>query len=326
MSLIQYQKVGERMPHLFVREGGLQTTVQDLGRPGFAHLGISASGAADTLALRVGNLLIGNPQGAAALEMTLTGGTFEFDQSAICAITGSDFDPRLDGESAPMWSSFEVRAGQTLSIGATRSGARCYLSVRGGIDVKPVFGSASTHLQTGLGGFKERALRKGDVVQIGESSDHNFTPLTLADPLRNAVEPSKVLRITVGPQRGLFRNDSWDSFLESSYEVKEETNRMGIRLAGRSLDRQQAGDIITEGVPLGAVQIPPNGQPIILFVEHQTTGGYPKIANVISADFHSLGQLRPRDVIRFELMTFEQANAVRNKLESLINSFSLITL
>ena len=148
-----------------VRAPGLLSTVQDLGREGFGPMGVSPSGAADKLALRIGNRLVGNPEGAAALEMTLVGGTFEFPEGAVVALAGSDFGTTLDNMAVDMWCSVEVRAGQTLRVGTTRGGARCYLCVRGGIEVKLFLGSASTHLLSGLGGFEGRALRKGDVLK-----------------------------------------------------------------------------------------------------------------------------------------------------------------
>jgi antagonist of KipI len=270
---------------------GLQTTVQDLGRFGYAHFGISASGAADPLALRAGNLLVGNAENAAALEMTLVGGSFEFESDAIVAMTGSDF-----GAGLPMWSAVEVKAGDTLRCAATRSGARCYLCVRGGIGVPKVMGSASVHVMTGVGG---RALRAGDLLPIGDAAVRR--PRGAARGVPEYLRPG-VLRATPAAQADWFA----DELYRGTYAVSEESNRMGIRLRGPAM-ASRGGHMLTEGVPLGAVQVPPDGQPIILFVEHQTTGGYPKPANVISADFCRLGQLRPRDEVRFELVTIDDA-------------------
>jgi biotin-dependent carboxylase-like uncharacterized protein len=268
---------------------GMQTTVQDVGRFGWAHFGVSASGAADPLALRAANLLAGNAENAAALEMTLVGAALEFDGAATVAITGSDF-----GAGLPLWTAVAVAAGQTLRFGPTRGGARMYLAVRGGLAVPRVMGSASTHVVTGVGG---RPLRAGDVLEIGDSAVRR--PRTGAAPPFANDGP---LRVTAGPQAERFRGELY----EGSYTVSEESNRMGLRLRGAAIP-SPAGGMLTEGVPLGAVQIPPDGQPIILFVEHQTTGGYPKPANVISADFWRLGQLRPRDTVRFERVAMEHA-------------------
>jgi antagonist of KipI len=279
------------------------TTVQDLGRPGYAHLGISASGAADALSLRAGNLLIGNAEGAAALEMTLAGGTFEFESRAIVALTGADFEASI-----PMWTAVWVKPGEQVRCGHARSGARCYLCVNGGIDVPPVLGSASTHLLTGLGGFEGRALKRGDVLPLGTTTSHQ--PPTTSHGERSS-PASPIIHVTAPANAHPLCRSPW--------EVKEDSDRMGLRLRGPALDRH-TGHMLTEGVPLGAIQVPPDGQPIILFVEHQTTGGYPKIANVISADFHAVGQLRPRDQVCFEQISLDAALTLLEAQEDWLHS------
>lgn len=355
------------MSTLEVLSPGLLTTVQDMGREGFGPLGVSPSGAADGIALRIGNRLVGNAEGAAGLEMTLLGGTFVFPEGAVAALTGSDFGATLDGATIPPWNSFEVQPGQTLKLGPTRSGARCYLCVRGGIQVEPFLGSASTHLLSGLGGHEGRALRKGDLLKIGDApeaekketgknacstkSAHGASrtgtpacsvssgnPGVLHHPRKISAEalkhlaPRKVLRVTPGPQSDWFPRAAQKAFYASTYRVSEEANRMGLRLEGPPIPEGAHGDahgkargeMISEGVSLGAVQIAAGGMPIILFVEQQTTGGYAKIANVISADFHTLGQLRPRDEIRFELVSFATARKLLVEQERLLASEDLI--
>jgi len=309
-----------------VRAPGLLTTVQDLGREGFGPMGVSASGAADPVALRIGNRLVGNAEGAAGLEMTLLGGTFVFPERAVVALTGSEFGATLDDEPVEMWKSVEIRQGQTLRLGATRTGARCYLCVRGGIDVKLFLGSASTHLLSGLGGFQGRALRAGDVLRIGTASGsfRTFRKRSVSARAVTRLAPRKVLRVTAGPQSDWFSQEVQDVFYAGTYRVTEESNRMGLRLQGAAIASAIPGEMISEGVSLGAVQITAGGLPIILFVEQQTTGGYPKIANVISADLSSLGQLRPRDEIRFELLEMETARALLLEQEKLLASKELI--
>jgi antagonist of KipI len=323
-----------------VQAPGLLTTVQDLGREGFGAMGVSPSGAADPIALRIGNRLVGNAEGAAALEMTLLGGTFAFPEGAELALAGSDFGTTLDEKPVELWTSFEARAGQTLRLGPTRWGARCYLCVRGGIAVKDFLGSASTHLLSGLGGHEGRALRKGDVVKIGESSG-SYRKRTLAAKALERLSARKVLRSTPGPQSEWFPEASRRLLYSSAYRVAEETNRMGIRLQGEAIPMSSggaanretgrnacpttgAGEMISEGVSLGAIQVPEGGMPIILFVEQQTTGGYAKIANVISADLSSLGQLRPRDEVRFERVDSETARSLLIEQERLLASEELI--
>ncbi len=306
-----------------VQEPGLLTTVQDLGREGFGPMGVSPSGAADPIALRIGNRIVGNAEGAAGLEMTLLGGTFVFPEGAVFALTGSDFGATLDGKPVELWTSLEARPGQILRLGPTRSGARCYLCVQGGIVVRPFLGSASTHLLSGLGGHEGRALRKGDMLRIGEVSG-SYRKRKLAAKALERLAPRKVLRVTLGPQSDWFPESARQIFYASTFRVAEESNRMGIRLEGAAISTTSSGEMISEGVSLGAVQIPAEGLPIILFVEQQTTGGYAKIANVISADLSSLGQLRPRDEIRFEKVRWETARALLVENEKLLASESLM--
>ncbi len=280
---------------IHVLQPGFQSTVQDLGRPGYGHLGISASGAADPLSLRIGNLLVGNPETAAAIEMTLTGGSFEFTGDVVVALAGSDFG-------VPLWESFEVKAGNVLACGPARTGARCYLCVRGGIDVPPVLGSRSTHLMAGLGG---EALKAGAILPIGIPGAA-CPPPHFGPRLLHSTAPGRAIRVTAGPQSERFL----PGFYQSAFLVSRHANRMGLRLEGPCVEHRERCGLLTEGAALGAIQVPPDGQPIILFVEHQTTGGYPKIANVIAADLHLLGQLRPRDEVRFELVTMERARTL----------------
>jgi antagonist of KipI len=276
---------------ILVLSPGALTTVQDLGRFGFAHYGISASGAADPLALRAANLLVGNAENAPVLEMTLTGGEFAFEGGATIALTGADF-----GANVAMWQAVGVRDGDVVRLGGARNGARCYLAVRGGLDVPLVMGSASVHVMTQVGG---RPLMRGDRLTIGHAAVRRPRNTPRVWPMHRGTAS---LRATPGPQARWFGEELY----RGNYVVSEESNRMGIRLKGTAL-AAPAGHMITEGVPLGAVQAPPDGQPIVLFVEHQTTGGYPKPANVISADFWQLGQLRPRDEVHFERITMEGA-------------------
>lgn len=308
------------MSWIEVQSPGMFTTVQDLGRYGYGPIGVSPSGAADPIALRVGNLLTGNLESAAALEMTLLGGTFVFPQGATIALAGAEFVATLDGAPIAPWTAHEIRPGAKLRIGSSQSGARSYLCVRGGIEVPLLLASASTHILTGLGGFEGRALKRGDRLQIGEPSG---VPRTIHREMLARIAPRKILRATDGPQTEWFSRHAIDSFFASTYKVSDDSNRMGLRLEGPALETPHGGQMISEGVSLGAIQIPAGGQPILLFVEQQTTGGYPKIANVISADLASAGQLRPRDEIRFEHVSPETARAAIRDQEQLLLSGSL---
>jgi antagonist of KipI len=311
------------MSTIQVQAPGLLTTVQDLGRPGFGPVGVSPSGAADPVSLRLGNRLVANDETAAGLEMTLLGGKFVFPEGAILALTGSDFGAILDDVPLDLGTSAEARPGQMVRLGATSSGARCYLCVQGGIAVRPFLGSASTHILSGLGGFEGRPLRRGDVVHVG-SVTKPFRKRTIAPQVWENLSYRKVLRVTPGPQVDWFSESTQDSFYASTYRVGEQSNRMGLRLEGPAVFQRGSSEMITEGVSLGAIQVPTAGSPIILFVEQQTTGGYPKIANVISADLHRVGQLRPRDEIRFERVTFGTARSLLIEQENLLASGELI--
>ncbi len=222
--------------------------------------------------------------------MTLAGGTFEFESRAIVVLAGADFEASI-----PLWTAVWVRPGEQVRCGRSRAGARAYLCVNGGIAVPPVLGSSSTHLLTGIGGFEGRALRRGDVLPVGpprRASTHRR---------RAAIRPVNdrgVIHVTAPRDTSGLCSGEW--------EVQPDSDRMGIRLRGPGLP-EQTGQMITEGVPLGAIQSPPDGQPIILFVEHQTTGGYHKIANIISADFSAAGQLRPGDQVQFEQVSIDAA-------------------
>jgi antagonist of KipI len=291
---------------LEVLDPGMLSTVQDLGRFGHGAIGVSACGAADPLSLRIGNRLVGNDDGAPAIEMTLRGGTFRTDAPAVVAACGSDF-----GASVPPWTAVELAAGAVVELGATRSGARCTLCIRGGVAVAPVLGSASTHLPSGLGGVEGRALRKGDRVAIGAAPRGGLRRLRPgATGLLERLLFRDALRATPGPQADWFGADAIAELFRASWQVSEAADRMGLRLEGPELPRARAGELRTEGVCLGAVQVPESGRPIILFVDQQTTGGYPKIANVVTADFSAIGQLRPRKKVRFEPVLPDEARRI----------------
>lgn len=295
-----------------VLKAGFLTTVQDLGRFGFAHLGISPAGAADALSVRVANLLVGNEENAAALEMTLMGASLEFDEESAIAITGAE----IADANVPMWREVEVPAGFVLDCGPLKRGARSYVAVRGGITVPSVMQSASTFLAGGFGGFEGRALRNGDVLTIGKL--HVGEPRQVREDIGDLIHSRGPIRVTRGLQWDWFDPAATERFLGTQYTVTPHSNRAGLRLEGTPVASSSARELVTEGISLGAIQVPANGQPIILFVDQQTTGGYPKIANVISADLHRIGQLRPGDTLSFELVTVDQAVDLLKHQEQLL--------
>jgi biotin-dependent carboxylase-like uncharacterized protein len=304
---------------------GFLTTIQDLGRYHYAHLGLSPSGAADAVSLRLGNLLVGNPPNTPALEMTLVGATVVFDVACSIALSGSDFGATLDGRPVPRWQTLFVQPGQILRCGPASLGARCYLCVGGGLRAETVLSSSSAHLQVSLGGSWGGPLRSGDVFELSGAFNPGHA-LSVRPEILAVLFRLGSLRVTEGPQAHLFAATERSLFISSTHRVKEESNRMGLRLSGPRLTHAIREEMTTEGVSLGAIQVPPNGEPIILFVEHPTTGGYPKIANVISADMHRVGQLRPRDNVLFEFITFDEAASLIHEQESLLKPENCLQL
>lgn len=289
-----------------VIEGGLLTTVQDLGRPGYQALGVSPAGAADEYAFRLANWAVGNPPGAAALEITLIGPRLFFPEEAMVVITGADLGPVLDGQPFPMWVATTVPAGSTLAFTGGSRGCRAYLAVAGGIDVPPVLGSRSTDVLGGFGGLEGRPLRAGDELPLGAPGG---TGARLIPPELVPVYPEHVLaRVVLGPQEDHFTSEGLRAFLESSYQVTPQSDRIGLRLEGPVIRHRGRADIVSDGMPAGAVQVPQDGRPLVVLANRQTMGGYPKIATVISADLWRLAQLRPGNRLSFRAVTPEEAH------------------
>ena len=295
-----------------VLKPGFFTTVQDLGRYGYAHLGISPAGAADRLSLRIANQLVGNDENAPALEMTLLGATLKFEEDAVIAVTGAACECKLGSHDVPVATAVEVTSGAVLSCGSMSSGARSYLAIRGGINVHRIMGSASTHVGGHFGGLNGRKFQSGAVLQIGARGI--WRKRSLRPGALDLVRDDGPLRVTRGAQQDWFGPESFAMLFSSAYIVTEQSDRAGLRLSGGMLRPREQSQLLTDGIPLGAIQVPHDGQPIILFVDQQTTGGYPKIANVIAADQHRVGQLRPRDEVRFaEVSIAEAVEALREQ-------------
>jgi biotin-dependent carboxylase-like uncharacterized protein len=295
---------------LEVLDDGLLTTVQDLGRYGYERYGIPVSGAMDPFALRAANWLVGNPPDAAALEITVAGPRLRATGKCLIAVAGADLGLRVDGREVPAWMAVFVREGWSIEFGGRRSGCRAYLAVAGGVDVPPVMGSRSTYLSGGFGGLEGRALRRGDLVPVGPVSFHLFTlagrsfPRSLIPGYSDAPE----IHVVAGPQDDYFAGAGMAAFLSGEYRVGATSDRMGYRLSGPEIAHEGATGIISDGVPLGAVQVPADGQPIVMMADRQTTGGYPKIATAISADVPLLAQCMPgQSTVRFQTVSVEEA-------------------
>lgn len=291
---------------LEILEPGLLTTVQDLGRFGYQRLGLPTAGAMDPFALRAANVLVGNPPEAAGLEITLLGPKIAFTEGCAVAIAGGDLGPRLDGRDVGGWKRHLVGPGAILDFSGRRSGARAYLAVSGGLAVEPWLGSRSTYLMAGVGGLEGRALRTGDLLPVGKSVMSMSRPSIPPDrrPLYSS-EPT--VRVVLGPHADRFTEGGIAVFLSGSYQVTPSSNRMGYRLEGPRISHTRGPDIISCGIPLGGIQVPGSGQPIILMADHQTTGGYTMIATVIQADIPLVAQSLPGERVRFRSVDLEEA-------------------
>jgi len=294
--------------HLRVHEPGMLTTVQDLGRSGHASLGVAVGGAADSLSLRIGNRLVGNPDNAAGLEFTLTGGLLEFEANAVIALTGGVASILNNEAEVPMWNAIPVRAGERVRIGPVRRGVRVYLCVRGGIQVQEVLRSASTHLAAGIGGHEGRALRSGDALIYQDSAAE--TVAVDARALGADLLHRRTIRAIEAPPEGRFHREAAELFWGSEFIVSNQSDRAGVRLEGNTIASLCHGRMTSEGMTHGVIEVPENGQPIVLGVDHPTTGGYPVIGCVATVDLPILGQLRPREAVRFERAAVEDARAM----------------
>lgn len=310
---------------ILIHNPGLLTTVQDEGRHGFQQFGVSISGAVDRRSLRLANLLVGNTHYEAALEATIMGPEIEFLHDIAIAITGGDMSPMINGEPCEMYRAIKVNKGDILSFGVLKSGCRSYISFAGGLDVPLVMGSRSTYIKAAIGGFEGRQLKKGDKIQFyAPSADLIHMENRCIEP-EDFSAKEKVLRVILGPQDDCFTDKGISTFLSRPYTVTKEFDRMGCRLEGEQIEHIKDGNIISDGISFGAIQVPSAGQPIIMLSDRQTTGGYAKIANVITVDLPIIAQCKTGDVIKFEQMDIEQAQdlylAQLKEYETIYKSF-----
>ena len=295
-----------------VLKPGMLSQLQDLGRYGYQHLGVPVGGAMDEWSHRVANLLVGNDEDTATLEIVMMGPMLRFHAATQIAICGADLSPKLNGEVVPMNRRVNVPAGAQLEFGRRINGMWSYLAVRGGFATAPVMGSRSTFVRGGFGGFHGRALRKDDRVETFD--------LPLADPVTDVeiprsmpaaeVESVTPLRIIPGEHWSSFGVEAQSVLSQASYRIGLQSDRMGYRLEGPALLRSTPAELISEAVSFGTIQVPPDGQPIVLMAERQTTGGYPKMAHVISVDLPMLAQMAPQQSVRFVPVTLEEAQVL----------------
>jgi antagonist of KipI len=315
-----------------IRQAGLQTTVQDLGRAGRQADGVPVCGAMDTVALRVANMLAGNDDGAAALEMTIIGPAITFEAPMVVALAGADLGARLDNHSLPCWHAARVRAGSTLTFAGAASGCYAYLAVGGGIDVPQVLGARSTYVRGHFGGVEGRPLRTGDVLSAGrplstvvESSE--VAKWGVSSAVRDTYRVGAPIRLLDGTHAHLLDDRSRERLVSADFRVSTQSDRMGYRLSGQPLALESAVELLSEGVTLGTMQLPPGGEPIVLLADRQTTGGYPRIAHVAMADVPAFVQRRPGDVVRFTRCSLEEGQdavvAQEEALERLRRSIAI---
>ena len=298
---------------LLVIRPGMLTTIQDLGRWGYQHSGVPVAGPMDPYSHRLANQLVGNDSRAAALEITLIGPELEASEPTSCVVQGAEFEATVNGKSVDARRPFVIPAGQRLRFGARLSGARATLAVRGGLDVPEDFGSRSTSLVSGIGPFNGRPLQAGDVLpagfQPGRRSGPNGQPLRMPDG-------GAVLRVVRGPHDSYFTSAAFAQLFRGRFVITPQSNRMGYRLDGPALLHAGTADILSDATPVGSLQVPASGQPILLMADRQTTGGYPKIGTIISADLPIAGQLAPGDWIEFRECTRAEAVAALREQEA----------
>ena len=290
-----------------VLKHGMLTTVQDLGRTGYQSQGFSVAGVMDVRSFKIANLLLDNPENEAVLEFTLIGPTLEFTSETIIAITGGDFGPTINGEPAPMYEAIYMNKGDVLRFGSARTGSRGYIAFSSYLDVPVIMGSRCTNLKSGLGGFKGRKLQADDY--IGFRIKRRYLPFFLSRKLEpdDFSEEEITLRVIMGPQDELFSTQGIDTFLKETYTVTSDFDRMGCRLEGPFIAPKTTSDIISDGIALGSIQVPSHGKPIILLMDRQTTGGYAKIATVITMDIPKLVQRKTDHKIHFVPVSVEEA-------------------
>ncbi len=294
-------------PTLRVENPGVQTTVQDLGRPGRRLAGVPPGGAMDRFAICAANRLVGNAEGAGALECTLTGPALVALAGCLVAVTGGDLDPRLNGEEAPMWTSFWMAEGDRMTFGGRRSGARCYIAVAGGIAGDRWLGSVATYRLIARGGVKGRPLKAGDELALAaEPVRPAVAGRELPEQSRPPYSGSPALAAIPGPHVSHLSPASRNAFFNAHWSVSQEADRMGFRLEGETLE-VEGPEMISFGLTFGCVQVPASGQPILLMADHQTAGGYPVVAAVARVDLALAAQLLPGDSLRFEETSVEEA-------------------
>lgn len=295
------------MGSIEVIKPGMYTTIQDGGRFNHQKSGVPVSGAMDLFSLKTANMLVGNREDEACFEITLIGPQLRFEGDTLLAITGGDMSPKLNGQDVDMWSTLRVSCGDVLSFGALKCGCRSYMAVAGGIEVPVVLGSKSTYARGKIGGFEGRALRQGDNIKTGSCTNTRIL-IKLPEDLIPIYKNETTIKVILGPQEEYFTQEGIQTFLNSIYTVTNEADRMGYRMDGPGIAHKNGADIVSDGIAPGSIQVPGHGFPIIMMADRQTTGGYTKIATVITPDINLIGQAKPGDKISFKAISIQEAH------------------
>ena len=308
-----------------VLKPGMFTTVQDTGRYHYLRYGVPISGAMDLFSLVLANILVGNNPNAACVETTLTGPELQALTRTQIAITGGTGSPKINGSSVPIWQTLEICEGDVVSFGRMESGCRSYLAIRGGINTPPILGSRSTFARGGFGGIEGRQLKTADAIE-GYNAPLLEVEYSTPEELQPQFRGDYKAHVVLGPQTDMFTENGISTFLSNPYKVTLEADRMGYRLEGPLIEHKGKADIISDALLPGAVQVPKNGKPIMIMQDAQTTGGYPKIAVVITPDVSLLGQVKPNDTIEFSKITVQQAHEKACEYYKLLNRLGALLM
>lgn len=299
------------MGTMIVEKAGLLDVIQDQGRIHFQKYGVPQAGAMDNWAYQLGNILVGNERHLPSLEITWFGPTLRFTKATVAALTGAHLQAQLNGMPITPWRRFKIEAGDLLSFGPAVSGCRAYLALAGGFTIQKIMGSSSTYVKGEMGGWDGRALQTGDQIPYPDlppaTKKIDHLSATLHPDLQPTYKEHTTLRVLLGPQEEYFTEEGLASFCNDTYMVSQQSNRMGLRLQGPAIKHRFGADILSDSVPFGGIQVPANGQPIILMADRQTTGGYPKIGTIISVDLPLVAQLRPQQTINFQPISIATA-------------------
>ena len=301
---------------------GLLMTIQDLGRYKFQQFGVPVSGVMDEFSYKILNMLLDNDMDAGALEATMMGPTLEFYEDSIIAITGGNLNPKVNGIKVDMWRTIFINKGDILSFSGAKEGCRTYIGFKGGINVSRVMGSKSTYMKGSIGGINGKSLGKEDVIPIYPLDGISFKNKKIPEEYIPKYLKDMEIRVVMGPQDDYFTHNGIETFSSSEYKITNDCDRMGFRLEGESIELIDGSDIISDGISFGAIQVPGHGKPIVMMADRQTTGGYSKIANVISTDLSILAQGKPGDSIKFRRIPITEAHSLLRERENLYKEIS----